>query len=602
MGSAPSVPIDKQKHELHERLDELSERAACAISNADVLLVATGAGWSADSGLAVYRDVANVEEYRKRGLTYHDLCDPHVLANDPELFLGFWGGCFNDYRNTPPHEGYNIIAKWRDEYFARYGPVAEELKKLLKDENDSRPQSFAGPFFSLTSNVDAHWLKAKDPSPSKPGPLFSPVEVYECHGNVERWQCANRMCSASLAGETCCKPPSATLIDSSWPAPPNFMFEIDEETRLAKDDLPGHQALRKVGSGQPYDAQAFMSNHPKCVVCGEQARPAVLMFNDQTWAPNDAAKKRFEEWKWGVLNLCSSKNPALKNQDHPARVVILEIGCGNNVTTIRQKTEGLLADVTKRGGKATLIRINPDFPLADGAAARPNTLPLLSTGLAALQKIDAAMKRGRATPYVDDPMLGLEFEHVSTKEEEETAAPAEAPAPEPQPTGGCSETTPPSALKKAREIFDRHVNKVPAKEEGKEKVKVDTSPEGLQKLLDDIAKVNKQFERFDKLGEQLFKGPPPHILKSMMGGPPSPPKASVPTIVEEEEEEEEKDEEAENTARQKKLLADMQVTLKRAKDVKERASKQVDESVERVRKSLMGKARREPEPLGVISE
>merc|ERR1711898_88294 len=115
-------------------------------------------------------------------------------------------------------------------------------------------------------------------------------------------------------------------------------------------------------------------------------------------------------------------------------------------------------------------------------------------------------------------------------------------------------------------IFDRHVNKVPAKEEGKEKVKVDTSPEGLQKLLDDIAKVNKQFERFDKLGEQLFKGPPPHILKSMMGGPPSPPKASVPTIVEE------KDEEAENTARQKKLLADMQVTLKRAKDVKERAS------------------------------
>ena len=89
----------------------------------------------------------------------------------------------------------------------------------------------------------------------------------------------------------------------------------------------------------------------------------------------------------------------------------------------------------------------------------------------------------------------------------------------------------------------------------------------------------------------------------MMGGPPSPPKASVPTIVEEEEEEEEKDEEAENTARQKKLLADMQVTLKRAKDVKERASKQVDESVERVRKSLMGKARRvESEPLGVISE
>ena len=29
----------------------------------------------------------------------------------------FWGGCFNDYRNTPPHEGYSIIKKWVEARF-----------------------------------------------------------------------------------------------------------------------------------------------------------------------------------------------------------------------------------------------------------------------------------------------------------------------------------------------------------------------------------------------------------------------------------------------------------------------------------------------------
>ena len=85
MGASPSKPTTEQQAELLEKQDELIERAATALANADVLLVATGAGWSADSGLAIYRDVANIEAYRKRGLTYHDLCNPNVLADEPEL-------------------------------------------------------------------------------------------------------------------------------------------------------------------------------------------------------------------------------------------------------------------------------------------------------------------------------------------------------------------------------------------------------------------------------------------------------------------------------------------------------------------------------------
>ena len=56
--------------------------------SAQVLLLATGAGWSADSGLAVYRDIADVPAYHELGLTYRDICQPRWLSHDPELFFG----------------------------------------------------------------------------------------------------------------------------------------------------------------------------------------------------------------------------------------------------------------------------------------------------------------------------------------------------------------------------------------------------------------------------------------------------------------------------------------------------------------------------------
>ena len=117
MGARPSVPTATQQEALEQRKTELQQRAALAIQQADILLVATGAGWSADSGLAIYRDVADVAAYHERDLTYRDICQPDWLDRDPELFYGFWGGCYNDYRNVTPHEGYRIIQKWADRSF-----------------------------------------------------------------------------------------------------------------------------------------------------------------------------------------------------------------------------------------------------------------------------------------------------------------------------------------------------------------------------------------------------------------------------------------------------------------------------------------------------
>lgn len=111
------------------------EHVAELISHCKFLLVACGAGFSADSGLPVYSDVANINSYKQLGLTYHDLARPSIMLNgenedDAQLFFGFWGHCSNMYRETEPHEGYRIIKKWADEISERFNHLQSNFKQF----------------------------------------------------------------------------------------------------------------------------------------------------------------------------------------------------------------------------------------------------------------------------------------------------------------------------------------------------------------------------------------------------------------------------------------------------------------------------------------
>lgn len=57
--------------------------AAAAVAEADILLLVTGAGWSADSGLPVYADIGRIPAYERRGLTYADVSRPCMIEKDP---------------------------------------------------------------------------------------------------------------------------------------------------------------------------------------------------------------------------------------------------------------------------------------------------------------------------------------------------------------------------------------------------------------------------------------------------------------------------------------------------------------------------------------
>lgn len=57
-------PTDTETVEYTSSYQSRCQTAANAIRNADFLLIATGAGWSADSGLPTYSGVADIEAYK----------------------------------------------------------------------------------------------------------------------------------------------------------------------------------------------------------------------------------------------------------------------------------------------------------------------------------------------------------------------------------------------------------------------------------------------------------------------------------------------------------------------------------------------------------
>ncbi len=392
MGAAPSVPSADQLDALLAATPSNVTRAASAVSTAEVLIFLTGAGWSADSGLAVYADVA--KSYSKQNLTYYDLCNPAVMRDLP-LFHGFWGTCFNDYRDTTPHEGYNLARRWRDAKIGSGG---------------------GNNFFSFTSNVDAHWHRSGIPA----------SELRECHGNSEHFQCSERHCVSrqSKAGSGSC------VEGGRWRAPPAFRFDINKETLKATPGPPAAGAGEVVAGTKPFNAlpalnvwscakcsydnnveltkcqacmepypesadkenaapsaysdavwnTAFQANHPTCLLCGAAARPAILMFNDVAWADDDKQSAQWRSWRSELIKR-AKENRGLK-------VTLVEVGAGGNVTTVRNESESLISDLGAAGAVATLIRINPELMLADDKDVAERIISLPLRGLEAMKKID----------------------------------------------------------------------------------------------------------------------------------------------------------------------------------------------------------------------
>jgi NAD-dependent SIR2 family protein deacetylase len=144
---------------------------------------------------------------------------------------------------------------------------------------------------------------------------FHEKSIYEVHGSIHRLQCFDQGC----------------------------------DTRSAETLVP------KVNE----EACRLVSVLPRCHSCDCFARPNILMFNDMNWNshPYKQQQARMNSWL-----------------DAAKRLVIIEIGAGHQISTIRRMGENQYG---------TLIRINPKYD--EYAASR--AIAFTMGGLSALQLI-----------------------------------------------------------------------------------------------------------------------------------------------------------------------------------------------------------------------
>lgn len=174
--------------------------------------------------------------------------------------------------------------------------------------------------FVFTSNVDGQFQRAG----------FDPARIFECHGALDYLQCMR----------DCGEPP--------FPSD-DYEPRIDAESCRAVGPLP------------------------LCPRCGALARPNVLLFGDWGWDGSRYAEQEERLVTW-TERACGRPN---------ARLVVIELGAGSHVPTVRSFSEQMKA----RHG-ATLVRVNPREP--EGPRG---TISLAASALEACAAIDAALSR-----------------------------------------------------------------------------------------------------------------------------------------------------------------------------------------------------------------
>lgn len=129
---------------------------------------------------------------------------------------------------------------------------------------------------------------------------FAEDDVAECHGSIHHLQCM----------QDCGQP--------VWAAD-GVEIEVDAATMRASGALPA------------------------CPECGGLARPNILMFGDVEWVADRAREQ------------LARHRAFLRGHDR-ARTVVIEIGAGTAVSTVRREAE------TASAASGALIRINPREP------------------------------------------------------------------------------------------------------------------------------------------------------------------------------------------------------------------------------------------------
>lgn len=140
-------------------------RCAELIASCSGMLITAGAGMGVDSGLPDFRGNGGFWEaypaLGNAGIDFTEIANPKAFSRRPELAWGFYAHRLRLYRETRPHEGFQIL---------------KEIGEQLPDG-----------CFVFTTNVDGQFQKAG----------FDAERIHENHGSIHWMQCS-RPCSGRI--------------------------------------------------------------------------------------------------------------------------------------------------------------------------------------------------------------------------------------------------------------------------------------------------------------------------------------------------------------------------------------------------------------------
>ena len=268
-------------------------------------------GMSCDSGLPDFRGSKGF--YKMNG---QEIGMEEVDFYDEKLRPRAWGYIIKmrqAFLEHAPHDGYGA------------------LRRMLQGTDS----------FVCTSNIDGYFVRAR----------FSALRLYECHGSLDWLQC-----SSVGSDETVCTKGIWKWGGTAAPMPaaaePNEEQESSMDTADRQRCWQLSQALPAVDS-ESLRVDMEDSRLPRCGAeggrsggCGRLARPNVSHVTD-TDAQIHRERKGAQEqqmvrWLRGHM-------------DRGTRLLIIEVGCGTSVHSMREESEILLA----RSPNVSIVRIDP---------------------------------------------------------------------------------------------------------------------------------------------------------------------------------------------------------------------------------------------------
>jgi NAD-dependent deacetylase len=201
---------------------ELPDGLKTTLKNARKILVLTGAGMSAESGVPTFRDAQTGlwEKYRPE-----ELATPEAFQAQPQVVWDWYAERRNNIRNVTTHRGHSALVEM-ERYFDEFVLVTQNVDGLHQQAGSTEVVELHGNIMSSVCNrtgrhIDDNWIKSNPghppASPHHPQGLARPGVIW--FGEALPAGAMDRAMSEALSCDVCFSIGTSTLVQPAASLP-----------------------------------------------------------------------------------------------------------------------------------------------------------------------------------------------------------------------------------------------------------------------------------------------------------------------------------------------------------------------------------------------